>query len=303
MKRARGTRRIVRRVTAALAVVALAPSASTAGDGAIQITFDPGEDWSPAWSPDGSQIAYHRGGIWVVPSTGGTPTLITSPGAIPDWSPDGSQIIYNVLNNQFDIWLVPATGGTGTQLTFTESSEIMPDWSPDGSQIAFVLASSPGGNYDIYSCPVDSPGLLTQLTSGPELDSHPAWSPDGNQIAFMSDRGGDFDIWVIPASGGTATQLTFDGGGAPTWSPDGSQIAFVSDRSGNADIWAMPVNGGAATQVTFDPAQDTLPAWSPDGSRIAFRSDRSGNYDIWVISLPPVSIEQKSWGSVKDKYR
>jgi Tol biopolymer transport system component len=125
----------------------------------------------------------------------------------------------------------------------------------------------------------------TQLTFDPAWDRAPAWSPDGRQIAFTSDRSGNWDVWVIPATGGVATQITFDptDDGAPCWSPDGAQIVFSSERSGNWDIWAIPATGGAATQITIHPGIDRDPDWSPDGNQVAFASDRSGNSDIWAI--------------------
>ena len=102
-----------------------------------------------------------------------------------------------------------------------------------------------------------------QLTFDPAHDAMPTWSPDGSQIAIQSDRSGDYDIWVIPASGGVATRVTDDPAvdRSPDWSPDGDQIAFQSDRSGDYDIWVVPASGGVATQITTDPAEDKNPTW------------------------------------------
>jgi Tol biopolymer transport system component len=71
----------------------------------------------------------------------------------------------------------------------------------------------------------------------------PSWSPLGGLIAFTSDRGGNTDIWVIPAAGGTPEQQTTHPGPDwdSTWSPDGSQVAFTSTRGGNEDIWVVDV--------------------------------------------------------------
>jgi Tol biopolymer transport system component len=111
-----------------------------------------------------------------------------------------------------------------------------------------------------------------QLTFGGGMQ--PAWSPDGSMIAFASDRSGNWDIWVIPASGGVATQVTTAPAHdwTPTWSPDGNMIAFSrGDHSWEGDIWVIPAGGGVATQFTTDGG--IQPDWSPDGSMIAFHSD------------------------------
>ena len=145
----------------------------------------------------------------------------------------------------------------------------------------------------------------TQITSYPGEDFQPSWSPDGSQIAFNSRRSGNFDIWVIPATGGTATQITTDPGmdASPTWSPDGAQLAFTSSRSGNWDVWVIPATGGTAIQITNDPAQDHWSAWSPDGNHLAFDSPRSGTWHIWVIPVPTIAVQSESWSSIKEKYK
>ena len=89
-----------------------------------------------------------------------------------------------------------------------------------------------------------------QITTAPATDEDPSWSPDGSQIAFMSDRSGNYDIWLIPSTGGTAERVTFDTGvdGFPAWSPGGILLAFSSNRSGNFDIWVLCVGGPSATE-------------------------------------------------------
>jgi len=148
----------------------------------------------------------------------------------------------------------------------------------------------------------------TQITTHPALDRGPSWSPDGSQMAINSNRGsgGGGRIWVIPATGGGATQITFDNylhlTSAPDWSPNASHIVFarghrnyiresVPIEGGNPgqfrskrhvesySISVVPATGGTPTQI----ALGALPAWSPDNNQIAFASGSSGNADIWVI--------------------
>ena len=86
-------------------------------------------------------------------------------------------------------------------------------------------------------------------------------SPDGQQLAVSSDRRGNQDLWVLPATGGEMTPLTTDPtpDWNPRWSPDGSEIAFYAYRSGNRDIWVMPARGGPARQLTLAPRHRLVP--------------------------------------------
>ena len=87
---------------------------------------------------------------------------------------------------------------------------------------------------------------VTQLTDHDDWDWVPAWSPNGKQIAFVSDRDGDYEIFVMNADGTGVTQLTYndDWDESPAWSPNGKQIAFGSDRYGGLfEIFVMNADG------------------------------------------------------------
>ena len=121
---------------------------------------------------------------------------------------------------------------------------------------------------------------------------------NGELIAFMSDRDGDYEIFVMDADGTNVRQLTddpdrsierltvthqtkpvpekfnHDYDGDPAWSPDGNRIAFQSDRDGDHEIFVMDADGTNVQQLTDNDSYDENPAWSPDGNRIVFVSDR-----------------------------
>lgn len=158
--------------------------------------------------------------------------------------------------------------------------------SPDGSRIAFTGAV--GGWPGLHVANSDGSGVK-RITNGLE-DLHPAWSPDGTTIAFARKTGeaNDWDIWVIPAGGGDAVNLTADMGADeqnwPTWSPAAiGRIAFQSRAQGEYHIWTMNADGSDKQEITRG-LGDVEPSWSPDGSTIAFQRSGAAIFgDIWLV--------------------
>jgi Tol biopolymer transport system component len=100
------------------------------------------------------------------------------------------------------------------------------------------------------------------------------WSPDGKFLVYTGERGGEFDVYRIPADGGEETRLTTAPGldDGPEYSPDGAYIYFNSVRSGTMQIWRMRPDGSAQQQVTDDRYNNWFPHVSPDGRSIVFLS-------------------------------
>jgi len=153
---------------------------------------------------------------------------------------------------------------------------------------------------------------LRQLTTAPGIDGGPCWSPDGTRIVFDSERVGSvgFDLWILPATGGTAERLTSELSNeyGASWSPDGKTIAYYWSRDGK--IHLTPADGGAGTVFTPGNRGEQDPAWSPDGKQIAFASTGpvvvgSVERDIWVrevssglerrLTTHPASDEHPTW--------
>ncbi len=259
------------------------------------LTNHSADDGGPAWSPDGTRIAFasDRDGnteIYALNADGSGVTRLTNHSAFDGgaaWSPDGARIAFTSDRGGItDIYAMNADGSGVTNLTNHSAHDSHPTWSPDGTRIAF--SSRRDGNAEIYAMNADGSGV-TRLTSDSELDLHPAWSPDGTRIAFTSYRGGDPEIYAMNVDGSGVTRLTNRNARVPAWSPDGARIAFASGQGDNYEIYVMNANGSGVTPVTSHSAFDYEPAWSPDGSRIAFTSDRDdpgGNHDIYVIDVP-----------------
>jgi Tol biopolymer transport system component len=218
----------------------------TNGGNQIRLTENPGEDYSPAWSPSGSRIAFVS-------------------------TRDGNAEIY-VMNSD----------GTGqTRLTNNTAGDILPAWSPDGSQIAFV--SNRDGNDEIYLMSADGSNQ-SNLTKHPADDTFPAFSPDGRMIAFSSNRqDNQFDIFAL-AIGAVPVRLTTSDGAdfAPNWT--GQRISFQSNRDDNEEVYVMAPDGGNQTRLTNNPELDVDPSQSSDGSKLVFSTSRDGNLEIYLAN-------------------
>jgi len=253
--------------------------------------------WDMSVSPDGRRFAYveGRGGgpdvtrLWTIAASGAAGVPLTDGRTSvwnPTWSKDGRKVFYvSNRGGSMDLWQqVIAQDGTavGEPLAITQGLGIRTAaFSPDGARLAYTRGGrvSNVGRVQLLS---DRPGTWTdarQVTSEHAEIEFVDVSLDGERLAVSSDRRGNKDIWILPASGGEMTPLTTDPtpDWAPRWSPDGNEIAFYSYRSGNRDVWVMASRGGPARQLTSDPGQDWFPSWSPDGREIAYQSVRKAS--------------------------
>ena len=130
---------------------------------------------------------------------------------------------------------------------------------------------------------------VTQLTSDPSSDVHPAFSPDGGRVAFSSNRGGNWDIWIVPTDGQQPIQVTQSPADEvhPSWSPDGRQLVFCSLAPGGGqwELWVADARAGASKRFI---GYGVFPEWSPSGNRIVYQRARERGsrwFSIWTLEL------------------
>jgi dipeptidyl aminopeptidase/acylaminoacyl peptidase len=288
----------------------------------------------PQISPDGQQVVYRRMG-------------------------------FDIMTDKAvgQLWLINRDGSDHQKLTSREVSESNPQWSPSGDRIAFVSSTDEGAEIYLYWV---ATGKLARLSQLPASPANLRWSPDGEWLAFsmkveakppvlasmpakpkgakwaeaprITDRlkheadgrgylsPGFTHLFVLPAEGGTARQLThgdYQHASSLSWSPDGAYLYFSANRRDdweydfrNSEIYRLRLSDQTIEELTDRQGPDYDPVVSPDGRRVAYVSyeDKVQAYQITRIRLMDTdgknqqdlplaldrSVENLSWNSKGD---
>ncbi len=303
----------------------------TPGGREIQLTDDGGQNFEPAWSPDGKTLAYHsrkRGGIWLIPATGGAspdgappapPKPLTRIGSRPAWSPDGKTLAFQSESSPqvsdtaspalalSTLWRVAVDGTERRQLTRAgqpAGGHAAPAFSPDGRRIAFST-SPQRETSEIWSVGIQGDDPI-RMSSEPSTSSDPAYAADGRSIYFSARSREVNALWQLPVSprsgkpNGPAVQIKNLGLASIrqlATSADGSKMAYAAIKT-ITNLWALPITSdfqaaGEPVPLTHGTGRNNRPAFSPDGRRIAFDRWQHGlDVAIWTMSSDGAEMRQ-----------
>jgi Tol biopolymer transport system component len=240
---------------------ALWRAALDAPDASVQISEAGSPAWDPAISRRGYRLAYERMlrslSIWqmnldntrdhrpfvLIPST-----TETDQGPAPQFSPDGKKLAYmSDRTVTMEIWISNRDGSDAYQLSAVGGAGT-PRWSPDSQSVVFDAITQTVS--EIVTMNVNG-GAPLVLTAASYHSVCPSYSRDGKWVYFGSMRLGSWQVWKIPASGGTPLQVTQHGGHAALESLDGKFLYYSKSPAPEPEIWRMPVAGGTETPVTL----------------------------------------------------
>lgn len=216
----------------------------------------------------------------------------------PAWSPDGQQLAYvSFARGNSTIILQNVYTGANRTIASFKGINGAPDFSPDGRKLALTLSRT--GNPEVYTIDLQS-GDFTQLTQHWAIDTEPVWSADGSEILFTSDRGGKPQIYTIPSSGGEARRVTFRGdyNAAADISPDGQLLATAF---GMNNIYKIAVHDrkNDRLRVLSDGVLDESPSFAPNGSMLLYAAKERGQGVLYAVSADG-NVRQKLVTSVGD---
>jgi len=295
-------------VAAVIGALAFAQVALAAGPGPIlQVTADGTSSVRPAWSPDGTHIAFQTSEnnayhVYTMAADGSDRQLMTqgnNDDRHPTWSPDGNMLAVDSGDELHrEIALIDLKSGNRTVITNLGGFASFPEWSPDGTRVSFFNYAK--GALDIWTVNKDGTRALQMTqTLASETKNQctfachgAAWSPDGTHLAYAD--GDQKNVYTMRSDDGTDQQKVSvdDPTGRshfPEYLSDG-RLAYVTEHINPGqswtDIWAITPGSSQAPAALVQDIQVQGPfEISPDGQKLLFASPRNGNFDIYVATL------------------
>jgi Tol biopolymer transport system component/DNA-binding winged helix-turn-helix (wHTH) protein len=270
-------------------------------------------DYAPAFSPDGSNVAFVRGiaagvveDVYVVPAAGGSPRRLTFDNTwvrgSPAWTSDGHELVFSSDRGGLpSLWRISASGGSPIPVPGVGVIARFPTISLTGNQLAYERLDDKINIWRLSlkdeNHPQAPPAILISQNYG---NSRPQFSPDGKKIVFESNHTGYVEIWTCDSDGSNCAQLTSLRGttGAARWSPDGRYIAFEFRPKEHSEIYLLDTHTGVPQLLPTLPGADNGgPNWSRDGKWMYFYSDQGGGpFQLWktpfsqIENAPPAQV-------------
>jgi len=229
--------------------------------------------------------------IWAIPiGTRNSLRIVNSPehDRDPAWSSDGTRLAYASRreDSNWDLYIYDLRTGGTTRMTFNLAFEANPKWSPDDLYLVYESYQQTT-HLDLYYMRSDGSAVPERLPASSDApDFSPAWSPDGRRIAFVSWREGNQDIYLFDFNTGETTNLTNTPTrheDYPVWSPDGATLAYSAPENGIETVFTQDLTTNTPPQAF---RRGRMPAWSPDGLSIAFMVDATDLSATFITVAP-----------------
>ncbi|EKN6010161.1 Tol-Pal system protein TolB [Yersinia enterocolitica] len=201
----------------------------------------------------------------------------------PAWSPDGSKIAYVTFESGKSALVIQTlANGAIRQVASFPRHNGAPAFSPDGTKLAFALSKS--GSLNLYVMDLGS-GQISQVTDGRSNNTEPSWFPDSQNLAYTSDQGGRPQVYKVNINGGAPQRITWEGSQNQNAdvSPDGKFLVLVSSNGGAQHIAKQDLVTGAV-QVLTDTFLDETPSIAPNGTMVIYSSTQGLGAVLQLVS-------------------
>ncbi|MBW8875343.1 MAG: serine/threonine-protein kinase [Acidobacteria bacterium] len=281
----------------------------------------PADDTQPAFSPDGTQIAFRSerdgGGLFLMGTTGGAVRRLTDAGFNPAWSPDGTRIAFATegvagpSQRRLLSQLRVVDLASGRTQALGDDDAVQPNWSPHGLRIAYWGVPAGTSQRILYTIPAEGGRPVAAVRDG-HVNWNPVWSADGRYLYYVSDRSGIMNVWQLPideATGepqGEPEPVTSSSQSLGLLSLSGRQIAYATvEGKSNLERWAFDpatfkVTADKGLPVTQGSRSVRSAAVSPDGQWIAFDTS-SPQEDLYLVRPDGSDQRQLTSDPAKDR--